>query len=225
MANHQQLSLLEFLQSIEAAASWKPPADFLKPFDEFHAALRDESLREQLNQAGEAIAAVVNHFASYAQYILDEDRNAGIHLDDDGLGNLVRGAVDFSGLDELIEPPAPTVFAPYADRQPADDPQSAADHPHRSSPPIIPTQSPEPLNLLELAGDDQPLVWSESIRSILSPGEPVSLKELSDRLRRPIVEVWMGCLLGGFELSRSEISEASFYDAPIMVCSGVKRES
>lgn len=221
MANPLQLSLLELLAAIECANAWKPPKDFLKPFDDFEAAMRSESVRSQLRQAGEAIAAMADHLANYTRYILDENRDAGILFDDDGLGRLVRGSVDFSGLDDLVEAPPAAVFAPYADRAPLvrpDSGESKTDEPEISS-------SPPVLNLLALAGNDHPTVWSESIRSILSEGESVDLLELSDRLRMPVVEVWIGCLLGGFDLRQVQTTDASFYQAAVMVSSPVIRES
>lgn len=71
----------------------------------------------------------------------------------------------------------------------------------------------------QLAGEEDPTQWSAAIAQWLKTHavqKTVRLVDFYQELGMPLVEVWIGLLLGGFELEQ----HAEFYElAGIWVCS------
>lgn len=65
----------------------------------------------------------------------------------------------------------------------------------------------------QLAGEEDPVKWSAAIAQWLhthAVGQPVCLVDFYQELEMPLVEVWIGLLLGGFELEQ----RGGFYELP-----------
>lgn len=65
----------------------------------------------------------------------------------------------------------------------------------------------------QLAGEENPTRWSAAITQWLhthAVEQPVSLVDFYQELKMPLVEVWIGLLLGGFELEQ----RGGFYELP-----------
>ena len=70
--------------------------------------------------------------------------------------------------------------------------------------------------MLELAGKENVPAWTNAIAQWLttrSTTESVSLLHLQQELAMPLVEVWLGMLLGGQDLYQWE-QHGDFYDYP-----------
>jgi hypothetical protein len=71
----------------------------------------------------------------------------------------------------------------------------------------------------QLAGEEDPARWSAAITRWLhtyAVEQPVRLVDFYQELEMPLVEVWIGLLLGGFELEQ----HGQFYELPgIWICS------
>lgn len=68
----------------------------------------------------------------------------------------------------------------------------------------------------KLAGEEDPLAWAETIANWLrryAPDQPVTLNELCQGLELPFVTIWLGLLLGGFDLTQS----GALYDSEIVI--------
>lgn len=68
----------------------------------------------------------------------------------------------------------------------------------------------------KLAGEEDPLAWAEMIANWLrryAPDQPVTLNELCQGLELPFVTIWLGLLLGGFDLTQS----GALYDSEIVI--------
>ena len=68
----------------------------------------------------------------------------------------------------------------------------------------------------KLAGEEDPTAWADAISNWLqqyAPDQPVSLDELCRGLEMPVVAVWMGLLLGGFDL----VQFGALYDSNVVV--------
>ena len=65
----------------------------------------------------------------------------------------------------------------------------------------------------QLAGEEDPLKWSAAIAQWLcthAVGQPICLVDFYQELEMPLVEVWVGLLLGEFELEQ----RGGFYELP-----------
>ncbi|WP_334952013.1 hypothetical protein [Nostoc sp.] len=117
-------------------------------------------------------------------------------------------------LEDLIEPKTPQTFKPHGLHQ--------FSHPTESGDSVV--ASVEKANVLamldqvtsledvhKLAGDEDVEKWQRAIANYLEhiKGE-ISLTQLQGGLKMPMVEVWLGLLLGGFTLEQ----RGDFYHNP-----------
>lgn len=72
--------------------------------------------------------------------------------------------------------------------------------------------------LKQWAGQETPEQWTQSITQwMLQHEQQATLQQVQQSLRMPLVEVWLGALLGGYELFRPTYNEKTFYTAAIWI--------
>lgn len=70
----------------------------------------------------------------------------------------------------------------------------------------------------KLAGEEDPIAWAGAISNWLqqyAPDQPVTLMELCRGLEMPLVAIWIGLLLGGFNL----VQFGALYDSDVVILS------
>lgn len=234
-----QLNLLDLLKQIQSHPVGSVVKPLLKEFDALRQSLKGEPLLVQLEAGSKALSAIATSLADRAEGLFVQFTPSQNHFRSrlrissrsrlgmlaalksrSAMAQLVRSPIDLSGLDALIESAEPYAYGAYAARIPrADIPVEI---------PVVEAESPaapvDLMGLLALAGEDNPVEWSREIGDVLPEGVSLPLSDLCQRLGRPVVEVWLGCLLGGFALSHVGMVGADdpqagvdFYDRPIWV--------
>jgi chromatin segregation and condensation protein Rec8/ScpA/Scc1 (kleisin family) len=148
----------------------------------------------------------------------DSTNPIGPTVEDDIFSGLVRTSVQLD-LDDLIAPPMPQTFKKYGSR-PSLKPNDSV---------VAVVEKEKILKMVEqietieeiraLAGDEDVGRWQSAIREALADRqianflsvnqlEKIGLTELQKVLSMPMVEVWMGLLLGDYQLSQ----QGEFYE-------------
>lgn len=159
-------------------------------------------VEQQLPVAAAAIVELAEMLDSRsADWFKDwEDKNSpeGPVLPDDLFAGLVRSTVQLD-LDDLIAPPAETKFRKHKPHDyPEDDDSVVAEISKDDALALV-----DHLDLLELAGEEDPMRWSQAIWYLLEgSSEPINILKLAELLQMPLVEVWLGALLGGYVLEQ-----------------------
>ncbi len=171
--------------------------------------LNDLPVETQLSTAGIAFNQIADILKSRAEVLLQDtrDRNnpLGPILNTDIFAGLVRTTMHLD-LEDLIEPKTPQTFKPHGLHQ--------FSHPTESGDSVVaPVEKANILAMLDqvtsledvhkLAGDEDVEKWQRAIAKYLTQvkGE-ISLTQLQGGLKMPMVEVWLGLLLGGFTLEQ-----------------------
>ena len=235
---HHQLNLMDLLKQIQSHPAGSVVKPLLREFDALRQSLKGEPLLVQLEAGSKALSAIATSLADRAEGLfvqfspnqnrfrsrLKISRRSRLEMiaalqSRSAMAQVVRSPIDLSGLSDLIESAEPYVYGAYAARIPRADIEVEI-----PPPPESPAAPIDLVGLLALAGEDNPVEWSRAIGDVLPEGESLPLRELCQRLGRPVVEVWLGCLLGGFALSHEGVIggddspvEADFYDRPIWV--------
>ncbi len=207
MTAYRQLTIWDVLDEISEA----PPNSSLAPvWDCLDAELHDLSTEAQLETAGVAFNQIANILKTRALMLLQDVRSSnsplGPIVSTDIFAGLVRTTVQLD-LDDLIEPAIPQTFRPHG--------------PHEfSHTAVICEQVVAPVekaNVLaislesitcvedvhKLAGDENVQKWQSAIANyLINVKDEISLVKLQRVLKMPMVEVWLGLLLGGFQLEQ-----------------------
>jgi L-rhamnose mutarotase len=198
MFKYRQLTIWDVLDELAQSSSSAPlgPA-----WDCLDAELRNLPLEAQLAAASTAfnqIAQILNDRANELLQDVSNSRNPdGPSVTADIFSGLVRKTMQLDFAD-LLEPVTPQVFSPH--------------RPHQYSV-AVPVEKQQVLAMLEqitsvedvhqLAGEEDVKKWQEAIADHLTQINcDISLTMLQSQLQMPLVEVWLGLLLGEFALEQ-----------------------
>jgi hypothetical protein len=190
MTSYRQLTIWDILDEMSEA----PPTSTLAPvWDCLDAELESLSVEAQLSTAAQAFFQIADILKSRAELLLEDIRAQ----------NDVEGPV--ISTDDLIEEPAPQNFRPHGPHQFSHTAES-----HDSV--AAPVEKENVLAMLEiqtvedvhrLAGDEDVQKWQSAIALYLTQvKDEITLPLLQRALKMPMVEVWLGLLLGGFTLEQ-----------------------
>ncbi|MBD2200386.1 MULTISPECIES: hypothetical protein [Calothrix] len=206
MTTYRQLTIWDVLDEISEA----PPNSTLAPVWEcLDTELQDLSVEAQLETAAVAFNQIAEILKSRATMLLQDvrDRNNpdGPIVGTDIFAGLVRTTMQLD-LDDLIEPPIPQTFKPHG-------PHQFSNTNSKGDSVVAPVEKEKVLEMLlevksvedvhKLAGDEDVPKWQSAIAYYLADiQDEISLPQLQNALKMPIVEVWLGLLLGGFTLEQ-----------------------
>ncbi|MCW5318203.1 hypothetical protein GTQ43_32040 [Nostoc sp. KVJ3] len=190
--------------------SESPPTSSLDAmWDCLDAELEKLPLEAQLLTAALAFSQIADILKSRAEVLLQDtrDRNSllGPVVSTDLFAGLVRTTMHLD-LDDLIEPQTPQTFKPHGPHQFSHSTESGDSV-------AAPVEKTNVLAMLDevttledvrnLASDEDVQKWQSAIAKYLTQvkGE-ISLTQLQGGLKMPMVEVWLGLLLGGFTLEQ-----------------------
>ncbi|WP_055075872.1 hypothetical protein [Pseudanabaena sp. 'Roaring Creek'] len=207
---------LNLWEAIATAAQVPEEANLPKVFDLLDLTLLDLDTRSQLRVAGEAVIQIADLFRDRTNSLFEElqaqSTNEGPIMTDDAFDRYIRQSA-IVDLDQFISP---------LSSLPRKSPERAKD----GNSIVRPVDKQTLIQLLEqedaLAPERQiELVmgtahaenvsdWIEAIANCLNHYElPILLPDLVSVLPLPIVEIWLGLLLGSFHL----VQKGSFYDS------------
>ena len=209
---------LSLWQDLEAAINAPETADIKILFQDLERVVAEVQLDQRLLLAGDAIVKIVDIYAKKAKLILDslEVRNTSVGpiLTEDFLSGLMRQSmtIDLSDLMENLfekrrEPLKQETDEGYhIDLQEKKKSKAIADEAEHDAKRLM----------LELAGKEDVPAWASAISQWLtlhSSNEAVSLLHLQQELGMPLIEVWLGMLLGG-QNQYEWVKQGDFYDYP-----------
>lgn len=212
MTVYQQLTIWDILDEISEA----PPTSSLAAVWEcLDTELETLSVEAQLAIAAAAFSQIADILKIRAQLLLEDVRaesdTDGPVISTDIFAGLVRTTMQLD-LDDLIEEPPQQSFRPHGPHQfthPAGSADSVAAPVEKENVlAILEIQTVEDVHLL--AGDEDVQKWQSAIANYLAQvKDEITLTKLQRGLKMPMVEVWLGLLLGGFTLEQ----RGDFYDS------------
>ncbi|MEH2359763.1 hypothetical protein [Nostoc sp.] len=171
--------------------------------------LHDLPIETQLSTAALAFSQIADILKSRAEVLLQDtrDRNSllGPIVSTDLFAGLVRTTMHLD-LDDLIEPETPQTFKPHGPHQ--------FSYPNQEGDSVVaPVEKANVLAMLDevttledvrnLASDENVEKWQSAIANhLINVKDEISLVKLQRVLQMPMVEVWLGLLLGGFTLEQ-----------------------
>lgn len=210
---------LNLWHDLKTATKAPETADIKVLFQDLERVVAEVPKDQRLLLAGDAIAQIVEIYVLKANLILDSlevrDTCVGPVLTEDFLSGLMRQSmtIDLSDLmEDLFEkqPTKPlsqeTDKEHYTDSQDKKKVKAIADEVGHDAKSLM----------LELAGKEDVPAWATAIAQWLtsrSSTESISLLHLQQELGMPLVEVWLGMLLGGQDQYQWE-QHGDFYDYP-----------
>ena len=209
---------LNLWSDLKAAISNPEAADIQKLFQDLERVVAEVQEDQRLQVASSAIAQIVEVYVRRANLILDSlevrDTSVGPILTEDFLSDLMRQSmsVDLSDLmEDLFEKRQEqllqeTAVGSQVDSHDLNKAKVIADEAGHDAKRMV----------LELAGKEDVPTWATAISRWLtarSSTEAVSLLHLHQELGMPLVEVWLGMLLGGQDQYQWE-QHGDFYDYP-----------
>ena len=206
MTTYHQLTIWDVLDEL----SESPATSTLAPMWEcLDAELEKLPLEAQLLTAALAFSQIADILKSRAEVLLQDthDRNSllGPIVSTDLFAGLVRTTMHLD-LDDLIEPQTPQTFKPHAPHQ--------FSYPNQEGDSVVaPVEKANVLAMLDqvttledvrnLASDEDVEKWLRAIANyLINVKDEISLVKLQRALQMPMVEVWLGLLLGGFTLEQ-----------------------
>lgn len=206
MTTYSQLTIWDVLDEL----SESPATSTLAPMWEcLDAELEKLPLEAQLLTAAVAFTQIADILKSRAEVLLQDtrDRNSllGPIVSTDLFAGLVRTTMHLD-LDDLIEPQTPQTFKPHGPHQ--------FSYPNQEGDSVVaPVEKANVLAMLDevtsledvhkLAGDENVEKWQSAIANyLINVKDEISLVKLQRVLQMPMVEVWLGLLLGGFTLEQ-----------------------
>jgi hypothetical protein len=206
MTTYRQLTIWDVLDDM----SFAPPTSSLAPvWDCLDAELENLPLEAQLSTAALAFSQIADILKSRAEVLLQDTRSSnsllGPIVSTDLFAGLVRTTMHLD-LDDLIEPSVPQAFKPHGPHQFSNIAQN-------SDSVVAPVEKANVLAMLnevtsledihKLAGDEDVQKWQGTIANyLINVKDEISLVKLQRMLEMPMVEVWLGLLLGGFTLEQ-----------------------
>ena len=205
MITYRQLTIWDILDEISEA----PPISSLAAVWEcLDTELENLPVEAQLLTAALAFSQIADILKTRAQWLLEDVRaqndTDGPVISTDIFAGLVRTTMQLD-LDDLIEEPAPQTFRPHGPHQFSHIVQSndsvAAPIEKENVLAMLDIQTVEDVH--RLAGDEDVQKWTRAIADYLVQiKDEISLTKLQKGLKMPMVEVWLGLLLGGFQLEQ-----------------------
>ncbi|MBD2536558.1 hypothetical protein H6G97_47750 [Nostoc flagelliforme FACHB-838] len=206
MTTYHQLTIWDVLDEL----SESPATSSLVPMWEcLDAELETLPLEAQLSTAALAFNQIADILKSRAEVLLQDtrDRNSllGPIISTDLFAGLVRTTMHLD-LDDLIEPETPQTFKPHGPHQFSHFTESGDSV-------AAPVEKANVLAMLDevttledvrnLASDEDVPKWQSAIANyLINVKDEISLVKLQRALEMPMVEVWLGLLLGGFTLEQ-----------------------
>ncbi|MBE9210524.1 hypothetical protein IQ244_29285 [Nostoc sp. LEGE 06077] len=205
MTSYRQLTIWDVLDEISVA----PPTASLAPVWEcLDTQLENLPTEAQLSTAAAAFYQIADILLSRAGLLLEDVKaqndTEGPVISTDIFAGLVRTTMQLD-LDDLIEEPPPQIFRAHGSHHftyPTTSIDSVA----------APVTKENVLAMLEietvedvhrLAGDEDVQKWTAEIAKYLAHTKrEITLTKLQQGLKMPMVEVWLGLLLGGFTLEQ-----------------------
>ena len=209
---------LSLWQDLETATLAPETADIKILFQDLERVVAEVPEDQRLLLVGDAIAYIVEIYVKKANLILDslevKDTSVGPILTEDFLSGLMRQSmtIDLSGLMEDLFEKQPKPLSQETDEGYNTDSQD------KKKAKVIADEVGHDAKslMLELAGKEDVPAWATAISRWLaarSSTESVSLLQLQQELEMPLVEVWLGMLLGGQDRYEWE-QHGDFYDYP-----------
>ncbi|MBN3957918.1 hypothetical protein [Nostoc sp. NMS8] len=206
MTTYRQLTIWDVLDEL----SESPPTSSLDAVWEcLDTELHDLPVETQLSTAGIAFNQIADILKSRAEVLLQDthDRNSllGPVVSADLFAGLVRTTMHLD-LDDLIEPETLQTFKPHGPHQfsyPNQEGDSVAAPVEKANVLVMLDEVTSLEDVHKLAGDEHVEKWLSAIANYLAhiKGE-ISLTQLQGGLKMPLVEVWLGLLLGNFTLEQ-----------------------
>ncbi|AFZ61052.1 hypothetical protein H6G54_29915 [Anabaena cylindrica FACHB-243] len=206
MAIYRQLTIWDILDEMSEAPATSSLVTVWKCLD---AELHDLPVGAQLSNAALAFTQIADILKVRAESLLqdvrDQNHPDGPVISNDIFAGLVRTTMQLD-LDDLIETPVQQTFQPHGRHQFSYTGESGDSM-------VAPVEKAQVLAMLEevtsledvynLASDEDVQKWQSAIAHYLAQikGE-ISLTKLQRMLQMPMVEVWLGLLLGEFVLEQ-----------------------
>ena len=206
MTTYRQLTIWDVLDEL----SESPATSTLAPMWEcLDAELEKLPLEAQLLSAGIAFSQIADILKSRAEMLLQDtrDRNSllGPVVNTDLFAGLVRTTMHLD-LDDLIEPQTPQTFKPHGPHQfsyPNQEGDSVAAPVEKANVLAMLNEVTTLEDVRNLASDEDVEKWQSAIANhLINVKDEISLVKLQRVLQMPMVEVWLGLLLGGFTLEQ-----------------------
>lgn len=206
-----QLTLWDLIEEASEAPSHLALTNVWRSLDQTIAPLPTD---QQLQVAAEAIARLAASLNTRAESLLKDwdDRHnlEGPEISTDLFAGLVRLPIDLD-LSDLKASPEPPLVSKRK-RKPASEDSVIAVVPKANVLAFAEAMTLD--NIRELASEEDVERWTGAIAQHLdSVGTAICLTDLQQALGMPLVEVWMGLLLGGFALKQ----EGGFYSQEVWV--------
>jgi hypothetical protein len=206
---------LDLWDVLSTARQTPEDANFLMVFKLLDLTLVDLDTRSQLRIAGEAVSQIADLFCDRSSFLFEELHSRAVKgepiMADDAFDRYVRQSmvVDF---DQFIEP---LQSLPRKIPEPTKHGNSIVGAIDKE----VLIQALEQESLLSVEEEFERAIstahaedvssWVEAIaQCITNNSHPICLKDLQKSLKLPIVEIWLGLLLGDFKLEQRE----DFYD-------------
>jgi hypothetical protein len=206
MATYRQLTIWDVLDEMSSAPS---TSSFAPVWDCLDAELENLPVEVQLSTAALAFSQIADILKSRADVLLQDVRDGNSPDGPIVCTNLFAGLVRTTmqlDLDDLIEPALPQAFKPHG-------PHQFSNIAFICDSVVAPVDQEKVLAMLEsitcmedvhnLAGDEDVEKWQSAIaKYLVNVKSEISLAKLQRVLKMPMVEVWLGLLLGGFSLEQ-----------------------
>lgn len=205
MTSYRQLTIWDILDEISSAPQTSTLAAVWECLD---TELTNLPVEAQLTTAAAAFYQIADILKTRVQLLLEDIRaesdTDGPVISTDIFAGLVRTTMQLD-LDDLIEEPPVQTFRPHEPHQftqsatSSDSVAAAVEKENVLA--MLDIQTLEDVH--RLAGDEDVQKWQSAIAQyLIDIKDEISLFKLQRALRMPIVEVWLGLLLGGFELEQ-----------------------
>lgn len=217
---------IDLWQSLETAAKFPQTADFPKLCNALDQAIAPQSTSEQLILGAEAISQLSHLYAARVELVLsdwerrynptepvvDLDNCVGLFVQ-----SLNLNVADLFESSEAVQYPANRQTRKQADENSSlvgsVDKDALLEVVDQISQEHSPTESEFVEQLRQLAGEEDIKTWQSAIAHFMqhTGSKAVSLLQLQQALEIPMIEIWLGLLLGGQEQYQWEIGE-EFYN-------------
>ena len=206
MTTYHQLTIWDVLDEL----SESPPTSSLDAVWQcLDTELHDLPIETQLSTAGIAFSQIADILKSRAEVLLQDTRSSnslvGPIVSTDLFAGLVRTTMHLD-LDDLIEPQTPQTFKPHGPHQfssPTELGDSVAAPVEKANVLAMLNEVTSLEDIHKLAGDEDVQKWQGTIANyLINVKDEISLVKLQRVLEMPMVEVWLGLLLGGFTLEQ-----------------------
>lgn len=210
---------LKLWEDLDQASATPETVDLVQLWQELEAALGLLPHEQRLGMAGKAIAQIVEVFAQRSDLFLsaweDAHNDEGPAVDEDAIAGLVRQTMTLD-LSDLVEEPAPEQRQPRTQlvasvAGPVD--KAALLEAFDSEIELVEAQAQAQSAAMVGAHNEDVAGWGNAIARWMEQrgdAEAISLVQLQQELRIPMVEVWLGLLLSQQQYEWEQ--RAEFYE-------------